>query len=102
MANPFFTNAAPQARAAAAPLRGGKLSSIGKMATYVLGAKQAYDQIIASGGDAGKVMSAVLSTPAFKDYKGPRDPQSMVEYGCKVCGLNIDDVMGYARQYGIM
>lgn len=102
MGNPFFTNVAPQARAASALPRGGKLSGIGRMATYVLGAKQAYDQLMASGGDAGKVMAAVLSAPEFKDYKGPRDPQSVVEYGCKICGLNVDDVMGYARQYGIV
>lgn len=101
MGNPFFTAAAPQARQTATQPRGGMFSRAGKMASYVLGAKQAYDQIMASGGDAGQIMEAVLKTPAFREYNGPRDPQSMIEYGCKVCGLSVDDVMGYARQYGI-
>lgn len=101
MGNPFFQNVCPQARQAAAPVHGGRLARAGSIVTSVLGAKQAYDQIMASGGDVGKIMDAVLKAPAFKSYNGPRDPKSMVEFGCQICGLDVSDIKGYAQQFGI-
>lgn len=99
MANPFFQNPTPRpapAQPGASPRRGG----LAKFLTAGLGAKQAYAKIMSSGGDPNKIMAAVLAMPAFKNYNGPRDPQSIVTAGLQKCGLDVDDLAELAREAG--
>lgn len=95
MANPFFQKPAPApVQAGANPRRGG----LSGLLTATLGAKQAYTQIMHSGGDPGKIMSAVLALPAFDNYTGPRDPESLCKFGLHQCGLDVEDLQALARQ----
>lgn len=97
MANPFFQKTPPApVQVGASPRRSG----LSGLLTATLGAKQAYAQIMHSGGDPGKIINAVLAMPAFKDYNGPRDPQSLVEFGFRQCGLDAADLPELARQAG--
>lgn len=97
MANPFFQKAAPAPAQPGASRRRGGLSGL---LTATRGAVQAYTQISRSGGDPSKIMSAVLALPAFANYTGPRDPQSMVTFGLQQCGLDVDDLQELAQQAG--
>lgn len=99
MANPFFPNPTPRpapVQPGASPRRGG----LARFLTAGLGAKQAYTKIMNSGGDPGKIMSAVLAMPSFKNYTGPRDPQSLCKFGLQQCGLDVEDLSELARQAG--
>lgn len=97
MANPFFQKSAPApVQAGANPRRGG----LSGLLTATLGAKQAYTQIMHSGGDPGKIVEAVLAMPAFKNYTGSRDPQSLCKFGLRQCGLDAEDLSELARQAG--